>query len=83
MLFFGQTAIFSPDIKKPVLILPVEFRRGTKIEYQWGLEIKLQLTFTGQGEKIVKMRRLLIDAYSWDYTGQQADDSDDEEILEL
>ena len=48
-----------------------------------GLEIKLQLTFTGQGEKIVKMRRLLIDAYSWDYTGQQADDSDDEEILEL
>ena len=34
-------------------------------------------------EKIVKMKKFLIDAYSWDYTGQQADDSDDEEILEL
>ena len=35
---------------------------------------------------MVKMKRFLIDAYSWDYTGQQAgqnDDSDDEEILEL
>ena len=37
----------------------------------------LQLTFTGQGEKIVKMKRFLIDAYSWDYTGQQADQNDD------
>jgi len=46
-------------------------------------EIKLQLTFTGQGEKMVKMHI----RESWDYTGQQADqndDSDDEEInLEL
>ena len=31
---------------------------------------------------MVKMRRLLIDAYSWDYTGQQADDSDDEEFTD-
>ena len=30
-----------------------------------------------QGEKIVKMKRFLIDAYSWDYTGQQADQNDD------
>ena len=37
-------------------------------------------------EKIVKMIKFLIDAYSCDYTGQQTDqndDSDDEEILEL
>ena len=37
-------------------------------------------------EKIVKMKKFLIDAYLWDYTDQQADqndDSDDEEILEL
>ena len=37
-------------------------------------------------EKIVKMKKFLIDAYLWEYTGQQAgqnDDSDDEEILEL
>ena len=51
-----------------------------------GLEIKLQLTFTGQGDLSCKMKRLLTNAYSWDYTGQQTDqneDSDDTEDIEL
>ena len=44
-----------------------------------GLEIKLQLIFTGQGDLSCKMKRLLVDAYSWDYTGQETDEDDGED----
>ena len=75
-VFWTNRNIFARH-KKPVLILPVEFRRGIYILKSNKMYVR---------EKIVEMKNFLIDAYLWDYTGQQAgqnDDSDDEEILEL
>ena len=43
-----------------------------------GLEIKLNLTFKGRGDLIDKLKLLLRDAYTWDYTGVQAQDEGDD-----
>ena len=50
-----------------------------------GLEVKLQLTFKSSGDLVDKLKILLRQAYTWDYTGEQAQaiqdaDEDDEEI---
>ena len=36
-----------------------------------GLEIKLRLTFKGLGDIVYKMRQLIRESYSWEYTGEQ------------
>ena len=47
-----------------------------------GLEVKLSLTFKSRGDLIDKLKLLLREAYTWDYTGEQTqgerdDDEDD------
>ena len=36
-----------------------------------GLEIKLKLTFKGLGDIVYKMKQLIRESYSWEYTGEQ------------
>ena len=48
------------------------------------LEVKLKLTFKSSGDLVDKLKNLLRQAYSWNYTGEQAQgnqdqDQDDEE----
>ena len=66
MLFFIQ---HGGNIKGQVLDPK---RRRSPIP-SGGLEIKLQLTFTAMGSLNCKMRRLLAEAYAWDYNGQQTE----------
>ena len=45
-----------------------------------GLEIKLLLTFCGPGTIVDKMKQLVREAYTWEYTGQAtADDHHDQD----
>ena len=50
-----------------------------------GLEIKLLLTFCSSGPIVDKMKQLVREAYSWEYTGQAtaADHHDLNEDFEL
>ena len=36
-----------------------------------GLEVKLKLTFKGLGDIVYKMKQLIRESYSWEYTGEQ------------
>ena len=35
-----------------------------------GVEVKLKLTFKGRGDIVYKRKRLIREAYSWEYTGE-------------
>ena len=35
------------------------------------LEVKLKLTFKGLGDIVYKMKQLIRESYSWEYTGEQ------------
>ena len=55
-----------------------------------GLEVKLKLTFKGLGDIVYKMKQLIREAYTWEYTGEQPDrdepvplEEDDEEEIDL
>lgn len=47
-----------------------------------GLEVKLSLSFKGWRDLIDKLKLLLRDAYTWDYTGVQTQNEGDEEYNE-
>ena len=55
-----------------------------------GLEVKLKLTFKGLGDIVNKMKQLIREAYTWEYTGEQPDrdepvplEEDNEEEIDL
>ena len=55
-----------------------------------GLEVKLELTFIGLGDIVCKLKQLIREAYTWEYTGEQPDrdepvplEEDDEEEIDL
>ena len=55
-----------------------------------GLEVKLKLTFKGLGDIVCKMKQLIREAYTWEYTGEQPDrdepvplEEDGEEEIDL
>ena len=55
-----------------------------------GLEVNLKLTFKDLGDIVYKMKKLIREAYTWEYTGEQPDrdepvplEEDDEEEIDL